>query len=91
VFWDKLKVFLNMIKYLFVIFVFMSLVNCLETGWISSSLSPMEMIKIYEEYHVGSDHLPRSRNFERFVLAYVTPWNSNGYDIAKHFRGISHS
>jgi hypothetical protein len=51
----------------------------------------MEMIKIYEEYHVGSDHLPRSRNFERFVLAYVTPWNSNGYDIAKHFRGISHS
>ncbi|KAK8959030.1 hypothetical protein KSP40_PGU015699 [Platanthera guangdongensis] len=29
--------------------------------------------------------LNRSRNFPNPVLAYITPWNSRGYDIAKEF------
>jgi hypothetical protein len=66
-----------------ILFLYLRLVYCIETEWLSSNLSPIEMIKIYDEYLVDSDQSLRSRNMKTGnVLAYVTPWNSKGISIA---------
>nr|KAJ3423033.1 Chitinase domain-containing protein 1 [Polyrhizophydium stewartii] len=42
---------------------------------------------IAQEHATFAQGLAHHRIFDRTVLAYVTPWNAHGYDVAKTFRG----
>lgn len=48
---------------------------------VSASVKYSDVIKYHKSYDINVDN----RHFEGDVLAYVTPWNSHGYDIAKTF------
>jgi len=52
---------------------------------VSSSVKYSDIVRYYKSYDSNVDQ----RNFEGDVLAYVTPWNSHGYDIAKTFSKFS--
>ncbi|KAJ3211860.1 tyrosyl-DNA phosphodiesterase 1 [Entophlyctis luteolus] len=43
-----------------------------------------KIIHLNAEYSKEKAH---ERNLDNNVLAYITPWNNHGYDIAKYFRG----
>ncbi|KAJ3262464.1 Chitinase domain-containing protein 1 [Chytriomyces hyalinus] len=47
-------------------------------------LDPSEVVKNHERYDQKNAH---TRGLDTPVLAYITPWNNHGYDVAKFFRG----
>ena len=47
-------------------------------------ISALQILETHDTYVSKNAHV---KTFEEITLAYVTPWNNRGYDIAKLFRG----
>ncbi|XP_028405915.1 chitinase domain-containing protein 1-like [Dendronephthya gigantea] len=61
----------------------LSLKTVFERGLVAEEVKPRDILKNYEAYCTRTT---AQRNIEN-TLAYVTPWNNKGYDIAKMFAG----
>ena len=61
----------------------LSVKTVFERGLVEEELKPRDILKNYESYCKTG---VAGRGFEN-SLAYVTPWNSKGYEIAKTFAG----
>lgn len=53
-----------------------------ERNLVVSNSKSKDILREYKSYSMDKKNV---RNFNGTVLAYVTPWNSHGYDIAKWF------
>ncbi|XP_046914230.2 chitinase domain-containing protein 1 [Dermatophagoides farinae] len=53
-----------------------------ERSLVVSNVKPKDIIREHQSYSLNGR---QTKNFNGTVLAYVTPWNSHGYDIAKLF------
>ncbi|XP_061184331.1 chitinase domain-containing protein 1-like [Saccostrea echinata] len=60
----------------------LSSVNVVDRGLVTEKLKSKDIIKEHASY---CDRDREVKHFPGITLAYVTPWNSHGYDIAKIF------
>jgi hypothetical protein len=70
------------IFFLFVVVVFGDKKSVLEKGLVSEKISAKGILKENTHYCESS---VSEKLFPGTTLAYVTPWNNHGYDIAKVF------
>eukprot|EP00033_Pygsuia_biforma_P004332 GCRY01004748.1.p1 GENE.GCRY01004748.1~~GCRY01004748.1.p1 ORF type:complete len:389 (+),score=59.92 GCRY01004748.1:64-1230(+) len=54
--------------------------NVIERGLVDMSITPKSIIREHGKTAVNIT------SSDRITLGYVTPWNSHGYDVARHFR-----